>query len=158
MFCPKCGSEVSNSAAQCPTCCEVLTRPRDAVQTPSEETGETPQTNPAMPKLQTYMSHAIIVTAAPIVLLCCCTGCFGLPAFPVGIVAIVFASQANSKLAAGDLAGAEAAAKNAKLWCLIAGGILVLAMLISMIVLAIQIAAGGLDAALRSHKTFGRPW
>jgi hypothetical protein len=41
---------------------------------------------------------------------------------PFGIVAIVFAAQVNTKLAAGDFAGAEASAKSAKLWCWIGFG------------------------------------
>lgn len=63
-----------------------------------------------------YLVPAILST------LCCC--------LPFGIVAIVYAAQVNSRLAAGDHAGALAASKNAKLWCwisfllgLAAGGI-----------------------------------
>jgi hypothetical protein len=51
---------------------------------------------------------------AILVTLCCC--------LPGGIVAIVYAAQVNSKLQAGDIAGAQAASNNAKLWCMIAAG------------------------------------
>lgn len=47
--------------------------------------------------------------------LCCCV--------PFGIVSIIFASQVNSKLAAGDIAGAKDAAGKAKLWMFIAIGL-----------------------------------
>ncbi len=60
-------------------------------------------------KIPNYLVQSILVT------LCCC--------LPLGIVAIVFAAQVNSKLAAGDLAGAQASSANAKLWCWIAFGI-----------------------------------
>jgi hypothetical protein len=42
---------------------------------------------------------------------------------PFGIVSIVYAVQVNSKLAAGDVAGARAAASNAKTWFWIAFGL-----------------------------------
>lgn len=58
--------------------------------------------------MKNYLIPAVLVT------LCCC--------MPFGIVAIVFAAQVNTKLAVGDVAGAEASAKNAKLWCWIGFG------------------------------------
>ena len=53
-----------------------------------------------------YLVQAILVT------IFCCP--------PVGIPAIVFASQVNGKAAAGDQAGALAASSNARKWCWIA--------------------------------------
>ena len=55
------------------------------------------------PNVPNYLIQSILVT------LCCC--------LPLGIVGIVYASQVNAKLAAGDVAGAEVAAGNAKKWC-----------------------------------------
>jgi hypothetical protein len=52
-----------------------------------------------------YMVWAILVTLF----------CF----LPTGIAAIVFASQVNTKLAAGDRAGAVEASNKAKMWSLI---------------------------------------
>jgi len=49
-----------------------------------------------------YLAHSIIVT-----ILCC---------WPLGIPAIVYAAQVNSKFAAGDYDGACEASKNAKKW------------------------------------------
>jgi hypothetical protein len=59
-----------------------------------------------------YLVHSILAT-----LFCC---------LPTGIVGIVFASQVNTKLTQGDLAGAKKASDNAKLWCFISlgGGVL----------------------------------
>jgi len=59
--------------------------------------------------VQNYLVFAILTTV-----LCC---------LPAGIPAIVYAAQVNSKLQQGDYAGAQAASKNAKLWCLISLGL-----------------------------------
>lgn len=56
--------------------------------------------------ITTYLWQSIVVT-----LLCC---------LPVGVVAIVFASQVDSKRQHGDIAGAMASSKKAKTWCWVA--------------------------------------
>src|SRR5258708_39929799 len=58
--------------------------------------------------ISNYLVQAILVT------LCCC--------LPFGIVAIVYAAQVNGKLEAGDVAGAQQASSNAKMWCWIGFG------------------------------------
>jgi hypothetical protein len=60
-------------------------------------------------KIPNYLVQSILVT------LCCC--------LPGGIAAIVYAAQVNSKQAAGDINGALAASKNAKMWCWISLGV-----------------------------------
>lgn len=57
---------------------------------------------PPPPNIQNYLVPSVLVT------FCCC--------LPAGIVGVIYAAQVNSKLAAGDVAGAQAAAKNAKIW------------------------------------------
>ncbi|HEY0140081.1 MAG TPA: CD225/dispanin family protein [Thermoanaerobaculia bacterium] len=59
----------------------------------------------APPPIPNYLIPSVLVT------LCCCT--------PLGIVALVYGSQVNSKLLAGDIAGAQASSKNARTWMLI---------------------------------------
>ncbi|MGE5735464.1 MAG: CD225/dispanin family protein [Acidobacteriota bacterium] len=56
-----------------------------------------------------YLVFAILSTV-----LCC---------LPTGIVSIIYAAQVNTKVAAGDIAGATQASKNAKLWALISLGL-----------------------------------
>jgi len=53
-----------------------------------------------------YLVQSILVT------LCCC--------MPFGIVALVYSAQVNSKLAAGDVSGAQASSRNAGKWAIIA--------------------------------------
>jgi len=60
----------------------------------------------APPAIPNHLAGAVLTT------LCCC--------MPFGIVSLVFAAQVNSKLAAGDLAGAQLASKNAKTWMIVA--------------------------------------
>jgi hypothetical protein len=67
-----------------------------------------------------YLIPAILVT-----LFCC---------LPGGIVAIIFATQVNSKYAAGDVQGAMNASKNAKTWTMISGGIGVVIIIIYLII------------------------
>jgi hypothetical protein len=81
--------------------------------------GKTPTLSPASPSVPTHLTPAILTT------LCCC--------LPVGIVAIVYAAQVNSKLAGGDYEGAQAASKNAKTWCWIA-------LVLGLVVIAVQLA------------------
>lgn len=60
-----------------------------------------------------YMTPAVLVT------LCCC--------MPIGIIAIIFAAQVNSKLARGDVVGAKSASETARTLCWIGfiGGVVV---------------------------------
>jgi hypothetical protein len=64
--------------------------------------------HPAAPVIPNYLVQSILVT------MCCC--------MPAGIVAIVYAAQVNSKVAAGDIAGAQDASRKAKMWSWIGFG------------------------------------
>ena len=61
---------------------------------------------PPTPNVPNYLIHSILAT------LCCC--------LPFGVVALVYASQVNTKLAAGDVAGAEASSRSARTWVIVA--------------------------------------
>lgn len=78
---------------------------------------------PPQPKPDNYLVWAILTT-----LLCC---------IPFGIVAIIFATQVDSKYATGDYAGALVASGRAKLWSILAAGSLLvfLALYLGAIVL-----------------------
>lgn len=53
---------------------------------------------------------------------------------PVGVVSIIFAAQVNSKIAAGDIAGATEASKKAKMFMFVAIALGALSWLIAIVV------------------------
>jgi len=73
--------------------------------------------------LPTYLIPAILST-----ILCC-------P--PFGIPAIVYASQVSSKLAAGNVEGAEIAARNARTWFWVSIGVGIIAHIVSWLVVGV---------------------
>jgi hypothetical protein len=74
------------------------------------------------PDIPTYLPHAIFVT------LCCC--------LPLGVPAIVYASQVSSKLARGDVDGAKAASAKARMWFWIALAVGAVATTVQLIMFA----------------------
>jgi|SRR6266513_2044082 len=66
--------------------------------------------------------------------------------WPLAIVAIIFATQVNSKVAAGDMAGAEDASKKAKLFSYIALGIGILEIIFAIIYVVFVIGIAALTA------------
>lgn len=107
IYCPQCGTANADTAAVCGSCQSAL--PTAALAAAPGAAAPAPGAPPAaQPQISNYLIPAIVIT------LCCC--------LPGGIVALVYSTQVNSKLQAGDIAGAQAASKNAKLWCMISVG------------------------------------
>jgi len=102
IFCSQCGASNADGTVLCTQCGSILQSPAVPLQT----TGAIVPPGQSVPN---YLVFAILATA-----FCC---------LPAGIPAIVYASQVNSKLQAGDLAGAQAASNNAKVWCWISLGL-----------------------------------
>src|SRR5689334_7204733 len=102
MFCPQCGANTPDNAVVCPQCGRSL---QPAPPLPAQGVVLPPPGT----TVQNYLVFAILTTV-----FCC---------LPSGIPAIVYAAQVNGKLQAGDYAGAQAASKNAKMWCLISLGL-----------------------------------
>ncbi|MBY0065581.1 CD225/dispanin family protein [Empedobacter falsenii] len=94
------------------------------------------------PKPENSLVLAIIGT---ILGLCspCCIGTI------VGIVAIVFANQVNTKHNIGDYTGAEQAAKNSKILAYVAIGLGVIGVIINVVMLI----TGGMDAYMEQYKS-----
>jgi len=78
--------------------------PPGASQCPS--CGTSVRSFPPPPQVPNYLIGSILTA------ICCC--------FPLGIVAVIYSAQVNSKLAQGDVAGAQVASNNAKMWMWIA--------------------------------------
>jgi hypothetical protein len=95
MYCRKCGTKNDDNAFKCVACGEILQQIQ--------------QIGAPVPSVPTYLTQAILVT------LFCCQ--------PFGIVSIVYAAQVNSKLGAGDYAGAVLVSKKARTWCWLSFGI-----------------------------------
>ena len=66
-----------------------------------------------------YLWQSIVVT------LCCC--------LPLGVVAIIFAAQVNSKWAQGDVAGAQEASRKAKMFVMIGAAVGLVVIILSLI-------------------------
>lgn len=88
MFCSECGAEINDKAVVCPKC-----------GVPVAGKGFDANGRPAVPN---HMVAAVLTT-----IFCCLIG---------GIIAIIYASQVNTKLAQGDIAGAQSASKTAMGW------------------------------------------
>ena len=114
MNCPNCSTSNLDTASICANCGRPLAA--TPAHTPAQSYVPPPPPPPAYPQgsysgapaaaVPNYLVPSILVT------LCCC--------LPFGIVAIVYAAQVNSKLAAGDVTGATVASRNARMWCIIA--------------------------------------
>jgi len=139
--CPNCGTSNLDTASICVNCGKSLSggpahsytppsAPPSSHTPPRPPGGGSYGAPPAGEPIPNYLVQSIIVT------LCCC--------LPLGVVAIIFAAQVNSKLAAGDLAGARDASAKAKMFCWIAFGIGIVACVIWM-------ATGGL-AVLQAYR------
>ena len=100
----------------------------DVLSAPPPYAAATPTVPTPQPTVPNYLAQSILCT------LCCC--------LPFGIVAIIYASQVNTKAAAGDYAGAQAASKSAKLWCWISFGLGAAATILYLVLMAIGAVAG----------------
>ena len=81
--------------------------------------GYAPPGVPPGTPIPNYLVQSILIT------LCCC--------LPLGIVAIIFSAQVNSKLAVGDVAGAQDASRKARMFCWLGLGLGVVAIIIVLL-------------------------
>ena len=126
MNCPNCGTSNLDNASICVNCGRPLSGGGGSY-TPPPPPPHQPAFAPPPPassaqQIPNYLWQSIVVT------LCCC--------LPLGIVAIIFASQVNDKLRRGDIQGAMQASKQAKMFCLIAVGL-------GLVVALIYVVFGG---------------
>lgn len=122
MFCPKCGSENDNTATQCTNCGQAIGGQAPATQGTASYSGA------PVASIPNYLVQSILST------LCCC--------LPFGIVAIIFASQVNTKVAAGDMAGAVDSSRKAKMWCWVSFGCGLAGMLLYAVAVMLPLLLG----------------
>ena len=148
MYCPQCGIENAVEAETCVSCGFDLRTPeeRDPYQDAPHPPVYAPQPPPtyAQPypgqvhepprNIPNYLPQAITLTVIGV---CCWT----LPGL-VGIPAIVFASQVNTKLHVGDVAGAMSASRNARIWCWVSFGLLIAVAFLWGALILVSVAAG----------------
>lgn len=90
----------------------------------------TPSSPDSSANIQNYLVPAILATV-----FCC---------LPVGVVAIIFAAQVNSKVATGDIAGAMESSKKAKMFMFIAVGAGLLSWIVGIVLWVFVIAASNM--------------
>lgn len=133
MICRNCGQTIATNAEVCPNCGTPtgVGGPQQSQPYPPPQGSYPPQQSGgwggAAVEVPNYLVQSILVTIG------CC--------LPAGIVAIVFAAQANSKKTAGDYTGAIDAANKAKMWCWISLGVGLVVIAINILILL----AGGSD-------------
>jgi hypothetical protein len=103
--CPQCGFSNADNATFCGQCGRTL---RAAPAGPPLQSSGVVMPAPGT-TVPNYLVFAVLTTV-----LCC---------LPTGIAAIIYAAQVNTKLQLGDIAGAQAASNNAKMWCWISFGL-----------------------------------
>lgn len=125
MHCAKCGSPNPDNATVCGACGATLANPYAAPSSFSTTPGDAVVIN-------NWLIPAIFS------IVCCC--------IPFGIVSLVYASQVNGKLAAGDIAGAQQSADSARLWFWIAFGCGLTLGIIWLVLVTLGGILGALDA------------
>ena len=131
MFCGKCGAANDDNTFKCVACGGEL---HGGVQAPAQPVYAAQPTEP----VPNYLVQAILLT---IVGLMCCQ-CVVLP---TGIVALVFASQVNSKQQTGDYAGAIGSSNNARIWCWISFAAAIIGALLAVVWFVFVLVTGGLQ-------------
>lgn len=108
MFCANCGNQIDSTMAFCTKC--------------GAPVGGRQSAPVAKGEIKSHMVGAIVQTVVCV---------------PAGIVPLIYACKVNSKLAQGDIAGAQEASKKAKFWLnlttAIFGAIIILWILMSAV-------------------------
>lgn len=129
MFCSKCGSKNDGDAAFCTKCGTKMnvTQPinnnlKSYATQPTNNKVKSYATQPTNNNVKSYLVGSILQTVVCI---------------PAGIVPLIYACQVNSKLAQGDIVGAQEASQKAKFWLnlttIIFGAIIILIIVLNAI-------------------------
>lgn len=161
MNCPNCGYLNAEGATVCASCGQTLVAapaepmyaPPAAPAAPAAPPAYAPPAPQAYapqpgyaPPAQGFAPPQVVATApvknhmvmAILTTLFCC--------LPAGVVAIIYASQVNSKLQAGDFMGAQAASKNAATWSWVSvglGALYIVGIIIYVVAMGVLAAGSG---------------
>ena len=134
--CATCGSEIEPGARFCPNCGAAAAQTPPGV-TPSYAPGMGYEGGPdygAPVQVPNYLAWAIVLTVIGALGICCYG--IGIPVLVPAIVALVFATQVNGRLQAGDYNGALSASNNVRIWCWIATGLSILGIVVFGLIVA----------------------
>ncbi|PPJ44172.1 MULTISPECIES: CD225/dispanin family protein [unclassified Pseudoxanthomonas] len=99
--------------------------------------------------IPSYLAWSI--TSTVLAFLLCCIVCYSFPGIVTGVVAIVFSTKVGTLLRQGDLDGARAASKNAKIWTWVTAGIIGAAVILFFVSLALM---GGVEGYMERIQEF----
>ncbi|NLG88629.1 MAG: hypothetical protein GX494_05340 [Clostridiaceae bacterium] len=144
MYCPNCGQEAGDYTRICPACGELLDKG-------SASAGQTQSSNsnymnynvspaPVIPQIPDYKVQSVLLIVFSCVL--CCVSCFSILALPFAIVALVNSNKISTHLAAGNFDLAQETSRKAKMWCWVSFGILLGAVIISIISFIMLVSSG----------------
>lgn len=120
MYCPFCGKQNSAEVIRCLSCGQSL-HFHAGLQSPTYN---------RRPEISTHLVQAILVT------MFCCQ--------PFGIVAIVYAAMASSKVSAGDYPGAMDCSQKASNWCWLAFWLGLIPMAIYAAIMIVGVVTGSI--------------
>jgi uncharacterized membrane protein len=135
MYCPNCGQNAGDYTKICPACGELLDNSSNS--TEQTQPANNIYTNynvspaPVIPQIPDYKVQSVLLIVFSCVL--CCISCISILALPFAIVALVNSNKISAHLAAGNLDLAQEASKKTKMWCWISFGILMGAVVVSII-------------------------
>jgi hypothetical protein len=131
VFCPQCGAANAENASQCDQCGTPLQPVQAYAPPPPPPPGAVQPPPYTAEPIPNYFWQSIVCTVLGLV---CCLS------LPFGIVAIVFSTQVNSKLAYGDLVGAKDSSNKARIFCWVSIGIFGVIGLVYMVFMILGIA------------------
>lgn len=171
MFCPKCGMQNSDEANHCSNCgnllkTEIIQETQNESQANFEQDGKDINNYPKVPNSQAItnpiynqgtnstvtgavpkpkVDSNMVISIISLVLSVLGCGCLNLVSLILSIIGVVYASQVNTKLFAGDFEGAQKSSKTALTLSLISIGVMVLAVIICVILVVVFIQTGSYD-------------
>jgi len=153
MYCPNCGQEAGDYTKICPACGELLDNGSNSAEQKQPANNHYTNYNvspaPIMPQIPDYKVQSVLLIVFSCVL--CCLSCFSILALPFAIVALVNSNKISAHLAAGNLDLAQEASKKTKMWCWVSFGILIAAVIISVISLIVFFSSNSLQQMLDEY-------